>query len=92
MVFSYRTPQLALMENHRQMGQILVAVKNRGCGAFHLYMDEFCGGKITISIQWDHRKAESEEDSSGPVNSSQIAKIPSLRRDTHSAEQQDNPT
>nr|GEZ45977.1 reverse transcriptase domain-containing protein [Tanacetum cinerariifolium] len=30
------------------------ASKNRGCEAFNLYMDEFCGGEITISVQWDH--------------------------------------
>ncbi|GKD63032.1 hypothetical protein Tco_1305140 [Tanacetum coccineum] len=47
---------------------------------------------ITISIQWDHRKAESEEDSSSPVNSSRNSKIPGLRRNTHYAEQHDHPT
>ncbi|GJZ26753.1 hypothetical protein Tco_0571006 [Tanacetum coccineum] len=38
------------------MGNVIVG-KNRGCRAFNLYMDEFCGGKITISVQQDHRKA-----------------------------------
>ncbi|GKF10405.1 hypothetical protein Tco_0048331, partial [Tanacetum coccineum] len=27
--------------------------------AFNLYVDEFYGSKITISVQWDHRKARS---------------------------------
>ncbi|GKE69709.1 hypothetical protein Tco_1527781 [Tanacetum coccineum] len=57
-------------------GTNIAASKNRGCGAFHLYMDEFCGGNITVSVQWDHKKAGSEEDSSSPVNSSWNAKIP----------------
>ncbi|GJW31352.1 hypothetical protein Tco_0051384 [Tanacetum coccineum] len=37
-------------------GTNIATSKNRGRGAFNLYMDEFCGGKITISVQWDHRK------------------------------------
>nr|GEZ81989.1 reverse transcriptase domain-containing protein [Tanacetum cinerariifolium] len=36
--------------------------------------------KITIFIQWDHRKARSEKDSSSPINSSRNANIPSPRR------------
>ncbi|GJT37103.1 hypothetical protein Tco_0936968 [Tanacetum coccineum] len=39
-------------------------------------MDEFCGGKITISVQWNHRKARGEENSSSPVNSSRNVKFP----------------
>ncbi|GJT95586.1 hypothetical protein Tco_1091104 [Tanacetum coccineum] len=65
-------------------GTNIAASKNRGCGTFNLYMDEFCGGKITISVQWDHRKAKGEENTSSPVNSSQNVKIPSSRRSTHS--------
>ncbi|GJU17983.1 hypothetical protein Tco_1145949 [Tanacetum coccineum] len=72
-------------------GTNIATGKNRGCRAFHLYMDEFCGGKINISVQWDHKKAKSEEDSSSLVNSSQNVKIPSSRRNTHSTEKQDNP-
>nr|GEY67217.1 hypothetical protein [Tanacetum cinerariifolium] len=68
------------------------ASKNRGCGAFNLYMDEFCGGEITISVQWDHKKARGDEDSSSPVNSSLNVKIPSFKKNTHSTMQQDNPT
>nr|GEZ39506.1 reverse transcriptase domain-containing protein [Tanacetum cinerariifolium] len=63
-----------------------------GWESFHLYTDEFFGSKITIFIQWDHRKAKSEEDSSSPINSSRNAKILSPERDTHSLEQQDNTT
>ncbi|GKD44867.1 reverse transcriptase domain-containing protein [Tanacetum coccineum] len=55
-------------------------------------MDEFCGGNITIFVQRDHRKAKCEENLSSPINCSQNAKIPGPRRDTHSTEQQDNPT
>ncbi|GJS14222.1 hypothetical protein Tco_0408694 [Tanacetum coccineum] len=73
-------------------GTNIAASENRGCGAFNLYMDEFCGGKITISVQWDHMKAMGEENSSSPVNSSRNVIIPSSRRNTHSTEQQDNPT
>ncbi|GJR39861.1 reverse transcriptase domain-containing protein [Tanacetum coccineum] len=73
-------------------GTNTVASKNRGRGAFHLYMDEFRGCNIAISVQWDHRKAMSEENSSSPIDSSRNAKIPGPRWGTHSPEQQDNPT
>nr|GFA25615.1 reverse transcriptase domain-containing protein [Tanacetum cinerariifolium] len=89
---SYRTPHWFQRRNHMANGKNIVAGKNRGCGAFKLYMDEFYGGEITISVQWDHRKAMGEEDSSSPVNSSLNVKIPSSRKNTHSMEQQDNPT
>ncbi|GJT32796.1 hypothetical protein Tco_0923215 [Tanacetum coccineum] len=82
----YRTPHWLQWRNHMANGKNIAAGKNRGCRAFHLYMDEFFGGKITISIQWDHWKAGSKEDSSIPINSSGNAKIPSPMRDTHSAE------
>nr|GEV65690.1 reverse transcriptase domain-containing protein [Tanacetum cinerariifolium] len=82
---SYRTPHWLRWRNRMANGTNIVAGKNRGCGAFHLYMDEFCGGKFTISVQWDHRKAESEENSGSPVNSSRNAKIPSSRRNTFTA-------
>ncbi|GJY98347.1 hypothetical protein Tco_0515257 [Tanacetum coccineum] len=73
-------------------GENIAASKNRGRRAFNLYMDEFYGGEITISVQWDHRKVRGEENSSSPVNSSRNVKIPSSRRNTHSTEQQDSPT
>nr|GEX36123.1 reverse transcriptase domain-containing protein [Tanacetum cinerariifolium] len=56
------------------------ASKNKGCGAFDLHMDELCGGKITISVQQDHRKARCEENPVSPINSSRNAKIPGSRR------------
>ncbi|GJZ59398.1 reverse transcriptase domain-containing protein [Tanacetum coccineum] len=62
-------------------GTNTAASKTRRCGAFHLYMDEFCGSKTTVSIQWDHRKARNEEDSSSPINSSRNAKIPTRPSD-----------
>ncbi|GJR17055.1 reverse transcriptase domain-containing protein [Tanacetum coccineum] len=54
---SYRTPHWRQWRNHMANGTNIAASKNRRCGAFHLYMDEFCGSKITVSIQWDHMKA-----------------------------------
>ncbi|GJW70789.1 reverse transcriptase domain-containing protein [Tanacetum coccineum] len=81
---SYRTPHRLQWRNNTVHGTSIAPGKNRICGSFHLYMDEFCGSKITVSVQWDHRKANSKEDSSSPINSSRNAKIPSLRRDTHS--------
>nr|GEY38143.1 hypothetical protein [Tanacetum cinerariifolium] len=89
---SYRTPHWLKWRNYMANGTNTTASKNRGCRVFHLYMDEFCDSKITISVQRDHRKARSEEDSSSPVNSSRNAKIPGPNRNTHSPEHQDNPT
>ncbi|GJT36958.1 reverse transcriptase domain-containing protein [Tanacetum coccineum] len=83
---SYRTPHWLQWINHMANETNTVASKNKRCEAFHLYMDEFCGSKIIVSIQWDHRKAKSEEDSSSPVNSLRNAKIPSPGRDTHPPE------
>ncbi|GJS19661.1 hypothetical protein Tco_0448293 [Tanacetum coccineum] len=57
-------------------GTNIVAGKNRRCGAFHLYMDQFCGSKITVFVQWDHRKARSEEDSSSPVKAHGMLNFP----------------
>ncbi|GKE36368.1 hypothetical protein Tco_1459773 [Tanacetum coccineum] len=73
-------------------GKNIAASKNRGREAFHIYMDEFHGSKIAVSVQWDHRKAISEENSSSPIDSSRNAKILGPRWGTHSLEQQDNPT
>ncbi|GJT96138.1 hypothetical protein Tco_1091656 [Tanacetum coccineum] len=73
-------------------GTSIVTGENRGYRTFNFYMDKLCGGKVTISIQWDHRKAMSKENSSSPVNGSWNVKIPSLRRNTHTAKQQDYPT
>ncbi|GJZ85370.1 reverse transcriptase domain-containing protein [Tanacetum coccineum] len=51
-------------------------------------LDEFCGRKITIPIQWNNRKAWSQEAASSPVNSSRNAKDPSRRRSNHLKKQQ----
>ncbi|GJV51788.1 hypothetical protein Tco_1447529 [Tanacetum coccineum] len=59
----------------------------RGYETFNFYMDEFCGGKITISIQWNHREAMSKENSGNPINSSWNVKILSLERNTNTAKQ-----
>nr|GEY08156.1 reverse transcriptase domain-containing protein [Tanacetum cinerariifolium] len=80
------------ISKEREISRINKDQSGDGCGAFNLYMDEFCGGKITIFIQWDHKKAKGKENSSSPVNSSWNVKLPSSRRNTHSTEQQDNPT
>ncbi|GJY46237.1 reverse transcriptase domain-containing protein [Tanacetum coccineum] len=50
--------------------------KNRGCGAFKLHMDEFCGGEITISLQWDHRKARVRKIQAVPSTAYGMLKIP----------------
>ncbi|GKE68995.1 hypothetical protein Tco_1527067 [Tanacetum coccineum] len=44
---SYRTPHRLQWRNNMANGTNIVAGKNRGCGAFHLYMDEFCDSKIS---------------------------------------------
>nr|GEV40546.1 reverse transcriptase domain-containing protein [Tanacetum cinerariifolium] len=77
---SYRTPHWLQWRNHMANGTTTAASKNIICGAFHLYMNEIYGNKITVSIQWDHRKAWSDKDSSSPVNRSRNAKIPSRMR------------
>ncbi|GJY05254.1 reverse transcriptase domain-containing protein [Tanacetum coccineum] len=69
-----------------------VASKNRRCRTFNFHMDELCHGKVTISIQWDHRKTMSQENPSSPINCSRNVEIPSSGWNTHAAEQQDYPT
>ncbi|GJR71886.1 hypothetical protein Tco_0084251 [Tanacetum coccineum] len=66
--------------------------ENRGCGTFNFYMDKLFCGKVTISIQWDHREAMSQENSGSLVNRSWNVKNPSSKRNTHTAKQQDYPT
>nr|GEW76004.1 reverse transcriptase domain-containing protein [Tanacetum cinerariifolium] len=78
--------------NRMANGTNITTGKIKGCGTFNLYMDEIYGGKITISIQWDHMKAKSKENSSSPVNGSRNVKISSPRRNTLAMKQQDYPT
>ncbi|GJR61465.1 hypothetical protein Tco_1503627 [Tanacetum coccineum] len=73
-------------------GADIAAIKNRGCGTFDLRVDEFCGSKVTISVQRNHRKSRCEENSSSPINGSRNAEIPGPRRSTYFTKQQDNPT
>nr|GEW22650.1 reverse transcriptase domain-containing protein [Tanacetum cinerariifolium] len=61
---NYRTPHWLQWRNQMANGTNTIASKNRRCEAFHLYMDEFGSSKISVSIQWDHKKAKSEEYSS----------------------------
>nr|GEW00230.1 hypothetical protein [Tanacetum cinerariifolium] len=72
----HRTPYWFQRRNHMANGTNITTNENRGYGTFNCYMDELSGGKITISIQWDHRKAMSKENSSSPVNGSWNVKIP----------------
>ncbi|GJW78316.1 hypothetical protein Tco_0139998 [Tanacetum coccineum] len=83
----HRAPQLFHRRNHMSNRRNITINKNRGYGTFNFYMDELCGGKISISIQWDHREASSKENLGSPVNSSWNVKIPSLGRNTHTAKQ-----
>nr|GEY79913.1 hypothetical protein [Tanacetum cinerariifolium] len=73
-------------------GTNIAASKNRRCETFNIYMDEFLGVEITISIQWDHKKAMHVENLTSHISSSWNAKILGPMRDTHSVEKQDNPT
>nr|GEX17004.1 reverse transcriptase domain-containing protein [Tanacetum cinerariifolium] len=55
--FGHRTPHWFQRRNHMANRTNITIGKNRGYKTFKFYMDELCGGKITISIQWDHREA-----------------------------------
>ncbi|GKC37245.1 reverse transcriptase domain-containing protein [Tanacetum coccineum] len=57
----------------------------------HFGLDELCGCKVTISVQWNHWKTRSQKITSGSVDSSQNAKLPSERRSNYSKEQQVGP-
>nr|GEX17007.1 retrovirus-related Pol polyprotein from transposon opus [Tanacetum cinerariifolium] len=74
--FGHRTPHWFQRRNHMANRTNITIGKNRGYETFNFYMDELCGGKITISIQWDHREAMSKENSGSPVNISWNVKIP----------------
>ncbi|GKA69087.1 hypothetical protein Tco_0775151 [Tanacetum coccineum] len=90
--FGHRTPHWFQRRNHMANGTNIATSENKGCRTFNVYMDELCCGKITISIQWDHREARSQENLGSPVNRSWNVKIPSSRRNTHTTKQQDYPT
>ncbi|GKC98925.1 hypothetical protein Tco_1169200, partial [Tanacetum coccineum] len=81
----HRIPHWFQRRNHMANGTNIATGKNRECVTFNFYMDELFGGKITISIQWDHRNARSKENSSSPVNGSWNVKIPCPKRNTHTA-------
>ncbi|GKB49850.1 hypothetical protein Tco_0900603 [Tanacetum coccineum] len=89
---SHHTPHWFQWRSHMANGADIAAIKNRGCGTFDLRVDEFCGSKVTISVQRNHRKARYEENSSSPINGSRNAEIPGPRRSTYFTKQQDNPT
>ncbi|GJR95723.1 hypothetical protein Tco_0267897 [Tanacetum coccineum] len=57
----YHTPYWLQWRDYMANGTNIAASKNRRCRTFDLYIDEFRGGKITISVQRDHRKARSSK-------------------------------
>ncbi|GKC92629.1 hypothetical protein Tco_1158071, partial [Tanacetum coccineum] len=57
-------------------GTNTVASKNKGCGAFNLYVDEFCCSKITISVHWDHRNAGVRKIQALPSTAHEMLKLP----------------
>nr|GEZ39672.1 reverse transcriptase domain-containing protein [Tanacetum cinerariifolium] len=85
---SYGDSNGPTMSDHMANGTNITTGKNKGCRTFNFYMDELCGDKITISIQWDYRKAWSKENSSSPVNGSWNVKVPRPERNTHIVKQQ----
>nr|GEW34597.1 reverse transcriptase domain-containing protein [Tanacetum cinerariifolium] len=44
----YRTPHWFQRRDHMANGKNIASSKNRGCGALNLYLDEFCGGILTL--------------------------------------------
>ncbi|GJY87232.1 reverse transcriptase domain-containing protein [Tanacetum coccineum] len=56
--------------------------------ALRLSVDEFCGRKVTILIQWNYWKAWSKEAASSSVNSSRNAEDPGRRRNNYLKKQQ----
>ncbi|GKD83913.1 hypothetical protein Tco_1350752, partial [Tanacetum coccineum] len=69
------TAPLISFSGHMANGINIAASKNRGCRAFNLYMDEFYGGDITISIQWDHRKARVRKIQAVPSTAHKMLKL-----------------
>ncbi|GJV93831.1 hypothetical protein Tco_1541644 [Tanacetum coccineum] len=55
-------------------------------------MDEFHGGKVTLSLQRNYRETRGKENPGSFVHSPRIAKIPSGRRNGYTTEQQDHST
>nr|GEU41845.1 hypothetical protein [Tanacetum cinerariifolium] len=74
-----------LRGNNMATGTNISARENRRWGTLNFSMDEFHDCKITISIQRDHRKAESKENPSSSVHSSWNVKISSDKRNDHIA-------
>nr|GEZ33932.1 hypothetical protein [Tanacetum cinerariifolium] len=91
-IVSATAPLIGFAEKFMANGADIATSENRGCGTFDFYMDELWCHKVTISMQWDHRKARSQENLGSPVNRSWNVKIPSYRRNTHTVKQQDHPT
>ncbi|GJY79464.1 hypothetical protein Tco_0517305 [Tanacetum coccineum] len=53
----------------------------------HLFpMDEFHGGKVTLSLQWNYREARGKENLCSSIYGPQNAKIPSDRRNGHTTD------
>ncbi|GKA67424.1 hypothetical protein Tco_0767341 [Tanacetum coccineum] len=57
----------------------------------HFGKDEFCGCKVTISVQYNYWKTRSQKITSSSVDSSQNAEAPGRRRSNYFKEQQVGP-
>ncbi|GKD64043.1 hypothetical protein Tco_1306151 [Tanacetum coccineum] len=55
-------------------------------------MDEFHGGKVTISLQWNYRETKGKENPGSSVHIPRKARIPSGRRNGYTTEQPDHST
>ncbi|GKB67657.1 hypothetical protein Tco_0929069, partial [Tanacetum coccineum] len=75
---------------HR-MANIVVGKDGRH-GTLNFRIDEFHGGKVTLSLQWNYREARGKENPDSSIHSPRNAKIPSNRRNDHITEQHDYST
>ncbi|GKF45535.1 hypothetical protein Tco_0135337, partial [Tanacetum coccineum] len=82
----------AEMEGHfvHRMANIATG-DDRRRGTLNFRLEEFHGGKITISLQWNYKKARGKEDPGNPIYGPWNDKIPSGWRNSYVAEQQDHP-
>ncbi|GJV44877.1 reverse transcriptase domain-containing protein [Tanacetum coccineum] len=70
----------------------IVVGKDGRRGTLNFRMDEFYGGKVTLSLQWNYREARGKENPSSSIHSPRNTKIPSDRRNDHITEQHDYST
>ncbi|GJS61550.1 hypothetical protein Tco_0656334 [Tanacetum coccineum] len=72
----YYTPHWFQWRSYMAHGTNIAASQNRGCGTFNLHMDEFRGGEIIISVQWDHSKAGVRKIQAIPSTAHEMLKFP----------------